>query len=102
MLLLLGVDRGKGTCEYIGEVLQREITMVNHDDGSVRVVVRIRPANDAERGHGYKTAVTSSEDSCNSVNVTNSNESFSFDAVANESTTQADIFNMVGRGKSDC
>ena len=84
----------------------------NTNTHSVKVVVRVRPHNESSSGGGCvqrRVVETTVDGARNEVRVMHQHggaaataaESFSFDEVAQETTTQAEVFNMVGRDVVD-
>ena len=78
-------------------------------DENIKVLLRIRPASDVERAcpHGYRKAVHASDDGRSAklampgAGEDGAGKTFTFDAVVDESASQARVFDLVGRPIAD-
>lgn len=69
---------------------------------NVKVAIRVRPLNDRERSEATKTSVTLSEvQNTLSIEVKFEQKSFSFDYVATDNISQAEIFDVIGKPIAD-
>lgn len=67
------------------------------DDSNIRVVVRVRPRNDREASMGGAICVQPQDGNSLRLVAPAEPHSFAFDHVANETSSQEDIFNVAGR-----
>ena len=69
---------------------------------NVKVAIRVRPLNDRERSEATKTSVTISEcQNSVSIEVKFEQKSFTFDYIATDLISQADIFDTIGKPIAD-
>jgi kinesin family protein 15 len=67
------------------------------DDSNIRVVVRVRPRNDREASMGGAICVQPQDGNSLRLVAPAEPHSFAFDHVANETSSQKDMFNVAGR-----
>lgn len=67
------------------------------DDSNIKVVVRVRPRNDREAKMGGAICVQPQDGNSLRLVAPAEPHSFAFDHVANETSSQEDMFNLAGR-----
>lgn len=83
---------------------QQNTPSITIDENHIKVVCRVRPVNSIESSHkqGLRKCITVVDDGLNiQLTSRDKREKFHFDCIADEETSQEDMFALVGKPITD-